>query len=88
MFPGPRRVGKTVMVHQAIARLIKEKVPPRRILYVSLDNPLYSGLWLEKILLMFSELNSVTPKQRCYVFFDEIQYLSDWEIHLKSLVDS
>lgn len=85
---GPRRVGKTVMVHQAIARLIKEKVPPRRILYVSLDNPLYSGLWLEKIVLMFSELNSVAQKERCYVFFDEIQYLSDWERHLKSLVDS
>ena len=85
---GPRRVGKTVMVHQAIARLIKKKVPPRRILYVSLDNPLYSGLWLEKILLMFSELNSVKQKERCYVFFDEIQYLSDWERHLKSLVDS
>lgn len=85
---GPRRVGKTVMVHQVIARLIKEKVPPRRILYVSLDNPLYSGLWLEKILLMFSELNSITQKERCYVFFDEIQYLSDWERHLKSLVDS
>lgn len=85
---GPRRVGKTVMVHQAIARLIKEKIPPRRILYVSLDNPLYSGLWLEKILSMFSELNSVKQKERCYVFFDEIQYLSDWERHLKSLVDS
>lgn len=85
---GPRRVGKTVMVHQVIARLIKEKVPPQRILYVSLDNPLYSGLWLEKILLMFSELNSITQKERCYVFFDEIQYLSDWERHLKSLVDS
>ncbi len=85
---GPRRVGKTVMVHQAVAGLIKKKVPPRRILYVSLDNPLYSGLWLEKILLMFSELNSVTRKERCYVFFDEIQYLSDWERHLKSLVDS
>ena len=85
---GPRRVGKTVMVHQAVAKLIKKKIPPRRILYVSLDNPLYSGLWLEKILLMFSELNSVKRKERCYVFFDEIQYLSDWERHLKSLVDS
>ncbi len=85
---GPRRVGKTVMVHQVIARLIKEKVAPRRILYVSLDNPLYSGLWLEKIFSMFFDLNSIKQTERCYVFFDEIQYLSDWERHLKSLVDS
>lgn len=25
--------------------------------------------------------------EKCYVFFDEIQYLKDWEIHLKIIVD-
>ncbi len=85
---GPRRIGKTVMVHQAIAELIRKKVEPRRILYVPLDNPLYSSLSLEKILLMFVELNSIAQDESSYLFFDEIQYLSDWERHLKSLVDS
>lgn len=85
---GPRRVGKTVMVHQAIAELIKKKIDPKRILYVPLDNPLYSGLSLEKIFLMFVELNSIAKNQSSYFFFDEIQYLSNWERHLKSLVDS
>ena len=85
---GPRRVGKTVMVHQAVAELIRRGVDPKRILYVPLDNPLYSGLSLEKILLIFTELNSIAQDESCYLFFDEIQYLSDWERHLKSLVDS
>lgn len=85
---GPRRVGKTVMVHQAIAELIRKRVDPKQILYVPLDNPLYSSLSLEKILLMFVELNSIAQDESCYLFFDEIQYLSDWERHLKSLVDS
>lgn len=85
---GPRRVGKTVMVYQAIAGLIKKQINPKRILYVPLDNPLYSGLSLEKILLIFAELNSIKQEESCYLFFDEIQYLNNWERHLKSLVDS
>lgn len=85
---GPRRVGKTVMVYQAIARLINKRVEPKRILYIPLDNPLYSGLSLERILLIFVKLNAITQEESCYLFFDEIQYLSDWEKHLKSLVDS
>lgn len=85
---GQRRVGKTVMIHQAIAKLINEGVKPDHILYVAIDNPIYSGLSLEKILLIFVELNSIKKNERNYLFFDEIQYLRDWERHLKSLVDS
>ena len=66
---GPRRVGKTVMVHQAVAELIRKRVDPKRILYVPLDNPLYSGLSLEKILLIFTELNSIAQDESCYLFF-------------------
>ena len=85
---GPRRVGKTVMVHQAIAQLIKEGIDPKNVLYVPLDNPLYAGLSLENILLTFIELNTIPHNGSAYLFFDEIQYLKDWEKHLKSLVDS
>jgi hypothetical protein len=45
---GPRRVGKTVMIHQTIQFLIdKKNVAPNRILYVSLDTPTYSDMHLE-----------------------------------------
>ncbi len=85
---GPRRVGKTVMAHQSIAKLIEENTSPANILYIPLDNPVYAGLHLEKVLLTFLELQKVPQDSSAYIFFDEIQYLKNWEIHLKSLVDS
>jgi len=86
---GPRRVGKTVMIHQTVQFLIdKQKVASDRILYVSLDTPTYSGMHLEDFVGHFRERFSHTLKTPLYVYFDEIQYHKDWEIHLKSLVDS
>jgi len=86
---GPRRVGKTVLIHHIIMRLLEDKVPSETIFYVSVDHPLYNGLGLEELLQLFAEANKVDVlKSRAYVFFDEIQYLQNWEVHLKSLVDS
>ncbi len=85
---GPRRVGKTVMIHQAIAQLLKHRTAPRKILYVSLDTPTYFGLPLEQIVRLFHEINGETKAEGQCIFFDEVQYLKDWEVHLKSLVDS
>lgn len=82
---GPRRVGKTVMVRQLIADLINVGTDPRCILYASIDAPIYLGLPLEQFLtLLPSKENSC---QRV-VIFDEIQYLRNWETHLKDLVDT
>ena len=39
---GPRRVGKTVMIHHAIQRLIKEGINPNNICYFSVDHPIYN----------------------------------------------
>ena len=85
---GPRRVGKTVMVHQTIAEIISEGVSSKKILYVPLDHPLYSRLSLEEILFMFTKLNTIAENESVYLFFDEIQYIRNWERHLKYLVDS
>ncbi|HSL83970.1 MAG TPA: ATP-binding protein [Thermoanaerobaculia bacterium] len=86
---GPRRVGKTVMIHHTIQRLLASDVEPRRIFYVSVDHPLYNGLALEELLALYAEATGEDLRTGpAYVFFDEIQYLRDWEAHLKSLVDS
>ncbi len=85
---GPRRVGKTVILHQAIQRLIDDGVAPTDILYVSVDTPVYSGLPLERLLTLFRSLHGHDADRRLFVFYDEIQYHPDWEVHLKSLVDS
>lgn len=85
---GPRRVGKTVMVYHSIRTLLNSGIDAKCILYVSLETPIYTGLSLEKILNLFQELFSHKRDGKLFIFFDEIQYLRDWEVHLKSLVDS
>lgn len=85
---GPRRVGKTVMIHHTIEKLIKNGFPPTRIAYFSVDHPLYNGLSLEEFIKLFSETNKIDNNSvPTYIFFDEIQYLKNWEIHLKKIVD-
>lgn len=85
---GPRRVGKTVMVYHSIRMLLDSGVGVENILYLSLETPIYTGLALERVLSYFQELFDHKRNSNLFVFFDEIQYLREWEIHLKSLVDS
>lgn len=83
---GPRRIGKTVIMYQAIQDLIYSGVDPKRIFYFSLDTPIYTNMPLEELIADGLGVNNLAI-ENCFFFFDEIQYLKDWEIHLKSLVD-
>lgn len=85
---GPRRVGKTVMLFHSIEQLISEDVNPQKIFFIGIDNPIYVHLSLEDILNLCKQALSLSNLNGCYVFFDEVQYLKDWERHLKVLVDS
>lgn len=85
---GPRRVGKTVMVFHAIGKLIHDGVKSEKVLYLSLETPLYTGMSLEQIVQLFQKMHGHQREDQLYIFFDEVQYLKDWEVHLKSLVDS
>lgn len=85
---GPRRVGKTFLLHHSIGRLLKSGVPPKNIVYISVDVPAYAGLSLERLLELYAEASGVSlVEEETFVFLDEIQYLDSWEQHLKSLVD-
>lgn len=95
---GPRRVGKTVMLKHLVGELLKQGVAGTQILFLSLDTPLYSGRSLESLVQLFADLHrhALQPERArqagqagpLWVLFDEVQYLKDWEVHLKSLVDS
>lgn len=85
---GPRRVGKTVLMHHSIHELIKDGISPQKIFFVGIDNPIYMHLSLEDLLLLAQQSVQTESMEGCYVFFDEIQYLKDWERHLKVLVDA
>lgn len=85
---GPRRVGKTVMLFHSIQQLLTENVNPHKIFFIGIDNPIYVHLSLEDILNLCKQSLNQNNLNGCFVFFDEIQYLKDWERHLKVLVDS
>ena len=85
---GPRRVGKTVLLHHAIADLLRRGTHPGEVTYISVDHPLYNGLGLEDFVELAQTTAVASPRGVRYLFFDEIQYLRDWEVHLKVLVDS
>jgi len=85
---GPRRVGKTVMMFHAIEALIKQKVPQQKIGFLSVDSPMYLNLGLEEMFTIIRKLTGNENPDGWYVFFDEIQFLKNWEQHLKVLVDS
>jgi len=86
---GPRRVGKTVLIHHAIQALLNEGVSPESICYLSVDSPTYNGRSIEDLLNYYGQARGGDYKSRAiYMFLDEIQYLRDWEVHLKSVVDT
>ena len=87
---GPRRVGKTVMLFHSIQRLIDAGVPAQNIIYISVETPIYNKIYLEHLFNLSKQTLGKTAdtQEKFYVFFDEIQYLKDWEVNLTSLVDT
>ncbi|MBN1553251.1 MAG: ATP-binding protein [Phycisphaerae bacterium] len=95
---GPRRVGKTVLLQQAVQYLLSEGVENRRILYVSFDElPTLQGIqepvlaitrWFEKQILKESFNASANRGRPAFLFLDEVQNLDAWAPQVKNLVDN
>ncbi|MCM0021581.1 MAG: ATP-binding protein [Tagaea sp.] len=76
------------MIRQTIQQLIEDGVDPKTIFYCSLETPVYIGLGPERLFRLFCEIHDHDLLGPLHVFFDEVQYLKHWEVHLKSFVDS
>ena len=92
---GPRRGGKTTAMYQLIQDLISDDgVDPRRILFVSFDNPglvPYMGRPFLDILNSYLEGVLKEPlsglRDRTYLFLDEVYALPGWARLLKGHFD-
>ncbi|BFR47239.1 ATP-binding protein [Nitratidesulfovibrio sp. HK-II] len=82
---GPRRVGKTVLLHQVVDNLLKQGAERRQILFATLDAPAYTGLELLEFVELAAELAGFDPSRPGWVIFDEIQYMQNWEHGLDAL---
>lgn len=85
---GPRRVGKTVMLMQAVQHLLDAGIAGPQLLYAQMDAPLFMTESLDSLVRRFIELHRHPPGKPLWVLFDEVQYLKDWPTHLKVLVDT
>ena len=94
---GPRNVGKTIAQFQVIQDLLESGVHPHRILRVQWDEvrafrklpqPILDvKRWYERVLLGSTLNQEAAAGRPCYLFFDELQNLPNWDAQLKSLVD-
>lgn len=95
---GPRRVGKTVLLRQAIESLLGEGVEGRRILYVSFDElPTLRGIdepvlaiarWFEDTVMGRTFNAAANEGKPAFLLFDEVQNLTAWAPQVKNLVDN
>ena len=85
---GPRRVGKTVMLYHLVQDMIQSGINPQKIIFITIENPIYNNMSLEQLFTFAKEATGLVDKDDWYIIYDEIQYCRDWEVHLKSLVDS
>lgn len=83
---GARRVGKTTIQYQMIDTLLKQGVPPQKILFVSLDHPMLKLAQFQDILDVYHA--NICATQDVYYFFDEVQYAQDWDRWLKTIYDT
>jgi predicted AAA+ superfamily ATPase len=95
---GPRQVGKTTLQEQLIDHLLyQEGVSPKRIFRVQFDEiPSLKGLkdpilslcrWFEHRILVGSFNEWAQKGEPAFLFFDEVQNLTDWAPQIKALVD-
>jgi len=91
---GPRRVGKTVSIHQVIEHLLDKGTEPERILYLTLDNRYLINKLDEPLKETFETYFEVVLEESMerleepvYIFLDEVQHLKEWKNRLKHWYD-
>lgn len=95
---GPRQIGKTTLQEQIISHLLNDEgINPKRIFRVQFDElPLLKSLeapilslchWFEDRILGGTFNEQAHKGEPVFLFFDEVQNISDWAPQIKALVD-
>ncbi|NUP96213.1 MAG: ATP-binding protein [Planctomycetaceae bacterium] len=86
LLSGPRRVGKTTVLHQLASHVIGAGRDPRSVLYLSLDHPLLKLVTLAELLRLYGERVHAEGKP-ALLLLDEVHYAREWELEVKQLID-
>ncbi|MEW6006230.1 MAG: ATP-binding protein [Stygiobacter sp.] len=85
---GSRRTGKTYYLYQLISKLL-ETVKKENILYINFEDERLS-LKSEDLRLIIEAYYELYPENKgtLYIFFDEVQNISNWEKFVRRLYDT
>lgn len=84
---GPRRVGKTVAMHQTVQQLLDNGIDPKRIWWIHMGHPLLMNFSLGELANIAIETTNATKDKPTYLFVDEITYANQWDLWLKTFFD-
>ena len=84
---GPRRVGKTTSMYQAVKILLSRGVDRKRLWWLRLDHPLLMDFPLGELCRYVIREGRATPDLPAYLFLDELTYANKWDLWLKTFYD-
>lgn len=86
---GPRRVGKTVLLHQVASELLDQGWPSGQVVLCDLEDPLFrnSPPTLGEVVDIHENRVGRDPDGPPVFLFDELQASQDWAAWLKKLID-
>jgi len=88
---GMRRAGKTYFLYQQILKLLETGISRTSILYINFEDDRLLPLDEQKIARLVDAFYALHPEnhdKKCYLFFDEIQNVSNWPIVIRRLHDT
>jgi uncharacterized protein len=88
---GMRRAGKTYFLYQQILKMIDEGVHQTAILYINFEDDRLLPLNEQKLAKLVDAFYALYPEnhdRKCYLFFDEIQNVTNWPIVIRRLHDT
>ncbi len=75
---GIRRSGKSVLLKQIIDELKEQDIDEDHIIYINFEDVRYAGI-TDYLKLNEFIISKIKDDQKYYLFFDEIQWVSNWE---------
>ena len=88
---GMRRTGKTYSIYKEIKKLLDANIPLSRILYINFEDDRLMPLTQAKLASLIDAFYSLYPEnheQKCFLFLDEIQNVTDWPVVVRRITDS
>ncbi|MFH1915689.1 MAG: ATP-binding protein [Nanoarchaeota archaeon] len=82
---GIRRSGKSTLMYQMIAALLQQKVNPKHILFLNLEDAKLGVESLDDLYAAYRE--EINPKDKAFVFLDEVHRKEGWERWLRNAYD-